>query len=105
METLRNQIVESFLVLPEIPPLGDLAIGVEMEDVDDLLLDPVACKFRAEAVVGAAQLRVAEEKVMASANMPGSVARSPLAYASYPRRSRSALDGLGCGLPWMTVSV
>src|SRR4029450_4753995 len=45
----------------------------------------------AEAVVGAAQLRVAEGvEVMASANMPRSVARSPLAYASHPRFSRFA---------------
>jgi hypothetical protein len=39
---LGKQLVEGFLVLPEVPPLGDLAVGVEMEDVDDLLVDPLA---------------------------------------------------------------
>jgi hypothetical protein len=38
----EQQIVEGCLVLPEVPPIGGLAIGVDMKDVDDLLLDSLS---------------------------------------------------------------
>ena len=65
-------------------------MDLEPERRADLRQPFEVAEYLAEAVVGAAQLSVAEEvEVMVSANMPRSVARSPLAYASYPRRSRS----------------
>ena len=38
----RIRVIEGWLVLPEVPPIGGLAIGVDVKDVDGLLLDSLS---------------------------------------------------------------
>ena len=70
--------------------VGEQVVDLEPERRADLLQPFEVAECLVGTVVGAAELRVAEEvEGDGMANMPRSVARSPLAYASYPRRSRS----------------